>query len=145
MAEPTTDTTDDDSNDTASGGAVSVFRDRSVSYLELPATDVAALADFYEAVFGWEIRGENRSSFSDGSGHVIGHFVRDRAPSGEAGPRPFVYVDGFDDALRTVEKEGGEIVKPKYAEGNLWVAAFRDPSGNVVGIWELIPQRGRAD
>lgn len=145
MTEPETVSTDTDSNVSSSGGDVSVFRDRSVSYLELPASDTAVMADFYESVFGWEIGGSNRNRFSDGSGHVIGHFMSDLEPSGEAGPRPFIYVHGFDDALRTVERQGGQIVRSKYVEGNLWVATFRDPSGNVVGIWELIPQQEQAD
>jgi len=142
VTEPATDSTDAGANENRSGREVTVFRDRSVSYLELPATDPAVMADFYEAVFGWEIRSENRSSFTDGSGHVIGHFIRDLKPSGETGPRPFVYVDGFDNALRAVETHGGQVVRPKYVEGNLWVATFRDPSGNVVGLWELIPEPG---
>jgi len=31
---------------------------------------------------------------------------------------------------------GGEVVRAPYQEGNLWVATFRDPAGNVVGLWQ---------
>jgi hypothetical protein len=31
---------------------------------------------------------------------------------------------------------GGSSVTPPYPEGNLKVATFRDPAGNVVGIWQ---------
>jgi len=120
----------------------SVFRAGSVSYLELPAIDIKALADFYESIFGWQIKSERRDSFSDGSGHVIGHFVPDLDVSGAAGPRPFIYVEGIDDVLDAVAASGGEIVSPKFVEGEgLWVATFRDPSGNVMGVWQLIPDR----
>lgn len=43
MAEPTILSSGKDSNDSSSGGEVTVFRDRSVSYLELPATDPAGM------------------------------------------------------------------------------------------------------
>jgi uncharacterized protein len=30
---------------------------------------------------------------------------------------------------------GGEVVRNPYPEGNLTVATFRDPAGNVIGLW----------
>ncbi len=118
---------------------VSVFRDRSLSYLELPAPDVDAVADFYQTVFGWVIGGDRRDSFTDGSGHVIGHFVADLGVAGAAGPRPFVCVDDVDEAVRAVLAAGGRIVTPRYVEGDLWVATFADPAGNVLGVWQSMP------
>lgn len=46
---------------------------------------------------------------------------------------PYIYVHGVDAALERVKVNGGEIVRPPYREGDLWVATFRDPAGNVVG------------
>ena len=60
----------------ASGSGVEdlVARPGGVSYLRIPARDVARSAEFYRAVFGWRLRGRPDSpSFSDGTGHVIGH------------------------------------------------------------------------
>lgn len=130
--------TDASTDESAVTDEPSVFRPGSVTYLELPATDIAAMAAFYHTVFAWKITNESRSSFSDGSGHVIGHFVADLPVTGGAGPRPFVYADGIDDVLDAIVGAGGEIVIPKYVEGEaLWVAAFSDPSGNVLGVWQL--------
>ena len=71
----------------------SVARPGGVSYLAIPARDVARSAAFYQAVFGWELRGDpDAPSFSDGTGHVIGHWRTDLEPAGEAGVRPYVYV-----------------------------------------------------
>jgi predicted enzyme related to lactoylglutathione lyase len=28
------------------------------------------------------------------------------------------------------------VVDERYAEGDLWVATFRDPAGNVIGVWQ---------
>jgi uncharacterized protein len=113
-----------------------------VSYLEIPATDVKASAAFYEAVFGWRIdrRGDGRASFDDGTGGVIGRWVAGAAPSREAGMVPYIYVDRIDDVVQRITIYGGSLVKAPYAEGDLWVATFRDPAGNLLGIWQTGPR-----
>ena len=64
-------------------------RPGGVSYLGMPAQDVAQSADFYRAVFGWQIRGTpDQPSFSDGTGHVIGHWRTDLPTAGEAESGP---------------------------------------------------------
>jgi predicted enzyme related to lactoylglutathione lyase len=120
-----------------------VFRTNGVSYLHIPAVDPHASASFYEAVFGWTVRRDpGRAAFEDGTGHVIGHFVTDASAAGEAGVRPYIYVDDVDGTLDSVVTEGGTVVRAPYPEGNLWVGAFRDPAGNVVGVWQRGPRRG---
>jgi predicted enzyme related to lactoylglutathione lyase len=116
-----------------------VFRASGISYLRIPAADPRRAAAFYEAVFGWTVRSDRDDpSFEDGTGHVIGHFVADQPVAGEAGLRPYVYVEDLGETLERVVAEGGEIVTPPYPEGDLRVATFRDPAGNVVGLWEKI-------
>ncbi len=109
-----------------------------VSYLEIPAIDLEKSAAFYEAVFGWSIRCNEAQhpSFDDRSGDLIGRWVAGRAVSREPGLLPFIYVDRIDEIVARVVTQGGEIVKPPYPEGDLWVATIRDPAGNVMGIWQ---------
>jgi predicted enzyme related to lactoylglutathione lyase len=125
----------------ASESASSIFRHAGISYLRIPAQDSHETAVFYEHVFGWTVD-TNRPdpSFEDGTGHVIGHFIPDGAVVGEAGVRPYIYVDSIDDAIRQVAAHGGSVVEPPYPEGNLWVATFRDPAGNVMGVWQRGPR-----
>jgi predicted enzyme related to lactoylglutathione lyase len=119
----------------------SVFRAGGVSYLRIPAPDPPRAGAFYEGVFGWKLRGDPGSpSFDDATGHVIGHFVPDLPVAGESGVRPYIYVDNIDATLETVVAEGGEIVTPPHPEGDLWVGTFRDPSGNVLGVWQHGPR-----
>jgi uncharacterized protein len=119
-----------------------VFRAGGVSYLHIPAQDPSRSASFYEAVFGWTVGGDpGRPSFEDGTGHVIGHFIEHAAVAGEAGVRPYVYVESVDDTLGKVETNGGGVLTQPYPEGDLWVATFRDPSGNVIGVWQQGPRR----
>jgi predicted enzyme related to lactoylglutathione lyase len=114
-----------------------VARPGGISYLGIPARDAAASAKFYQAVFGWEIRGSSdRPSFSDGTGHVIGHWRTDLTVTGEAGIRPYVYVTHLDDVLTAAVEQGGQIVVSPYPEGSLTIAAVRDPAGNVIGVWQ---------
>jgi predicted enzyme related to lactoylglutathione lyase len=117
-----------------------VFRIGGVSFLRIPTDHPQQTADFYRDVFSWNVRDDpEEPAFEDGTGHVIGHFVRD-AVSGEAGIRPYVYVERVDETLSKVTVAGGEVVSPPYPEGDLWVATFRDPAGNVVGVWQTGPR-----
>lgn len=118
-----------------------VARPGGVSYLRIPAHDVAQSAEFYRAVFGWRLHGTPESpSFSDGTGHVIGHWRTDLPAAGEAGVLPYIFVGHLDDTLRTATEHGAEVATPPYPEGDLWIATIRDPAGNIIGIWQAGPR-----
>lgn len=118
-----------------------VFRVGGISYVRIPAQDSSVSAAFYEAVFGWTIRDHpEHPAFEDGTGHVIGHWMPDLPVAGEAGIVPYIYVERVDDTLARVLASGGQIVREPYAEGDLWVATFRDPAGNVLGVWQRGPR-----
>ena len=70
------------------------------------------------------------------AGAMIGEWVTGRVTSQDSGILPYIYVHGIDAVLERIRASGGEIIKPPYPEGNLWVATFRDPGGNVIGIWQ---------
>ena len=114
-----------------------VFRRGGISYLRIPAPEPRRSAAFYEGVFGWTVDADRDDpSFADGSGHVIGHFMAGLPVAGEAGILPYVFVERVDETLEKVAACGGQVVTPPYPEGNLRVATFRDPAGNVVGVWQ---------
>jgi predicted enzyme related to lactoylglutathione lyase len=117
---------------------VQLTRNGGLSYIEIPATDLRQSAAFYQAVLGWQMRGDDpdQPKFSDQTGHLIGRWVSGRAISRKPGLLPFIYVDGIDDVAKRVVTNGGEIVKPPYREGNLWISIFRDPAGNLLGLWQ---------
>lgn len=118
-----------------------VFRVGGISYLRIPAPDPRGSAAFYQTVFGWNVRGDpDEPSFDDGTGHVIGHFMPELPVAGEAGMRPYVYVERVDETLEKVAAGGGEVVTAPFPEGDLLVATFRDPAGNVVGVWQRAGQ-----
>ena len=121
----------------------SVARPGGVSYLAIPARDVGRSAEFYRAVFGWELRGDpDEPSFSDGTGHVIGHWRTDLEVAADAGVRPYVYVEDLGAALERAAAQGVDVVAGPYPEGSLRIAVIRDPAGNAVGVWTGPSQSG---
>ena len=114
-----------------------------VSYQEIAAVDVKQSAAFYQAVFGWRIetRDAGHISFDDLSGDLIGRWVAGRAIARTPGLVAYIYVDRIDEVAARIVARGGEVAKAPYEEGNLWVATFRDPAGNLMGIWQAGPRR----
>ena len=50
----------------------STYATGKICYIELPATDIARSAEFYQKVFGWSVRkrGDGSTAFDDGVGEV---------------------------------------------------------------------------
>ncbi len=113
-----------------------------ISYLHIPAVDARQSAVFYETVFGWKVTGHDtaRPSFDDGTGHVSGAWMTNQAVASEPGLLPYIYVEGIDETIGRIEANGGQVVTAPYPEGTLWVATFRDPAGNVLGLWHNGPR-----
>jgi predicted enzyme related to lactoylglutathione lyase len=120
----------------------SLARHGHVSYLEIPARESEQSPAFYKAVFGWGIHrpDSGRVSFDDCSGSLIGAWVTGRVPGREPGVLPYIYVDRIDEVIERIAQHGGEVVQQPYPEGDLWVATFRDPAGNLMGIWQAGPR-----
>jgi len=112
-----------------------------ICYVEIPATDVAGSIRFYEAVFGWSIRrrGNGQAAFDDGAGQVSGTWVTGRPPSREAGLLFYVMVDSVAAAIDAVIANGGELVQPIGADAPEITARFRDPAGNIIGLYQQPP------
>jgi uncharacterized protein len=117
----------------------SLARPGGVTYLHIPTQDPRGTAVFYREVFSWAIRDLDSPSpaFQDGSGHVIGHFVSDQQVAGDAGVRPYVYVEDVSAVVEEIPKHGGRVLEAPFAEGALTVAIFADPQGNVLGVWRF--------
>ena len=118
-----------------------------VCYLQIPAVDAQRSADFYEKVFGWNIRHRDsgRPSFDDATTYVSGAFVANRQPSANTGVLVSIWVDDLPDVLARVTANGGQIVDPPGLDspGGELIANFRDPAGNVIGLYEERPKISR--
>ena len=115
-----------------------------ICYVELPAEDVQRSADFYAAVFGWTIRrrGDGRLAFDDAIGEVSGTWVTGRPPAAEPGLLVYVMVDSVAETIDKVVAHGGVIVQPIGGDAPEITARFRDPGGNVLGLYQEPEQSG---
>jgi predicted enzyme related to lactoylglutathione lyase len=104
----------------------------------MPASDIRRSAEFYEKVFGWQTRkrGDGAIAFDDGVGQVSGTWVINRPPSATPGLLIYIMVDNVEATIESVIAHGGELVQPVGADAPEITARFRDPGGNVLGLYQ---------
>jgi len=109
-----------------------------ICYIEMPAIDIARSAEFYKQVFGWQIRkrGDGSTAFDDTTGQVSGTWVLGRPPSKEPGLLVYIMVDSVAATIEVIAAHGGLIVQPIGADAPEITARFRDPGGNIVGLYQ---------
>lgn len=120
-----------------------------VVHFEIPFEDGERARGFYRDVFGWntdEIPGMGYTMVTSGPtaetgmpsepGFINGGML---AKGLNPAPGPVITVDvgNIDDALATIEKQGGSTLVGRTAVGEMGFSAyFKDPEGNVMGLWE---------
>jgi uncharacterized protein len=124
-----------------------------VVHFEIPFDDGDRARGFYKEAFGWnlqEIPDMNYTIVTSGPateegrpsepGFVNGGMLkRDLSPSG--GPVVTIDVESIDAALERIQQLGGSTVVAKQEVGDMGYSAyFKDPEGNVMGLWETAGQ-----
>jgi predicted enzyme related to lactoylglutathione lyase len=109
-----------------------------ICYVEIPALEIRRSVEFYEAVFGWKTRrrGDGQIAFDDAAGEVSGTWVTGRPPSSNPGLLLYIMVDDAAQTVEAIVAHGGEIVQPIGADAPEVTARFRDPAGNVIGLYQ---------
>jgi predicted enzyme related to lactoylglutathione lyase len=123
-----------------------------VVHFEIQASDPVPLVRFYAELFDWAFRKwEGPMDYwliETGPGSQVG-INGGLLP--RRGPRPIegqavnafvctVGVDELDATLARALELGAEVAVPKMAvQGVGWLAYFKDPDGNIVGIMEGDP------
>jgi predicted enzyme related to lactoylglutathione lyase len=109
-----------------------------ICYAEIPATDIERSSRFYADVFGWPLRrrGDGERAFDDTTGQVSGTWVTGRPPSAEPGLLLYIMVDSVAATIEAVIAHGGEIVQPVGGDAPEITARFRDPGGNIIGLYQ---------
>jgi predicted enzyme related to lactoylglutathione lyase len=113
-------------------------------HFDIPASDPEKSMKFYEEVFGWKFT----------------PFQPDMYWLVEAGPKNEIGINGalmkrryagqpischlgvtnIDEVIKAIEQHGCPIVVPKSPIPQVgWYAFFKDPDGNILGIWENDP------
>ncbi len=109
-----------------------------ICYIEIPALQVQRSADFYTAVFGWKTRrrGDGSLAFDDGVGEVSGTWVLGRQPNAHPGLVIYIMVDDVAATIEKIKGQKGDIVQPIGADAPEITARFRDPGGNIIGLYQ---------
>ena len=109
-----------------------------ICYIELPAIDIERSAAFYQSVFSWNIRkrGNGSTAFDDSVGEVSGTWVVGRPPASQPGFLFYVMVYSVAATIDAIVANGCEIVQPIGGDAPEITARFRDPAGNVIGLYQ---------
>jgi uncharacterized protein len=122
-----------------------------IVHFELPFDDEARAREFYGGLFGWDLQsypGMDYTMVSTGptgeQGPTEPGFINGgmgRRSDSLAAPTVVVDVEDIDATLADVEARGGSVVESKSPVGEMGYSAyFRDPEGNVVGLWQTATQ-----
>lgn len=114
------------------------FGNGKICYIEFPATDIAHSANFYEKIFGWQVRrrGDGSVGFDDGVGQVSGTWVLGLPPASGPGLTIHIMVDDMEATIALIVTNGCEIMQPVGKDAPEITAKFRDPGGNVIGLYQ---------
>ena len=109
-----------------------------ICYVEIPTTNIEKSAAFYQRVFGWNVRkrGDGITAFDDGVGEVSGAWIVGRPPSVTPGLMLYIMVNNAEETVNAIVANGGEIVQAIGGDAPEITARFRDPGGNVIGIYQ---------
>jgi uncharacterized protein len=120
----------------------------SVGHFELPADDVKRASAFYEKTFEWNVMPMpemqytmlgTTSSDKDGRPTTPGAINGGMAKRGSVMKAPIVtiIVEDIEAAEKLIVKNGGKMVQPKQAIGEMGFSAyFHDTEGNTVGLYQ---------
>jgi len=106
--------------------------DGKIDYVEFPAADLPAVKGFYEAAFGWRFvdYGPGYAAFEEAA--MEGGFS---AEPEEPKPLVILYAHDLEAMEAKVKAAGGVVVREIQAFPGGRRFHFRDPAGNVLGVW----------
>jgi uncharacterized protein len=109
-----------------------------ICYIQIPAIDILVSVNFYEKVFGWNTRKHSNGTiaFDDAVGEVSGTWVTGRPPATEPGLLVYIMVERVAATMEKITAAGGEITQPIGADAPEITARFRDPAGNIFGLYQ---------
>ncbi len=123
-----------------------------VVHFEIPFDDGDRARGFYKEVFDWQVTempemdytmvtsGPSGDSGPTEPGYINGGMLS-REQGATTGPVVVLDVDSIEATLEKIGGLGGSTVVGKTPVGDMGFAAyFKDPEGNVIGLWETARQ-----
>jgi predicted enzyme related to lactoylglutathione lyase len=124
-----------------------------VVHFEIPVDDRARAKEFYASIFDWDVEDQDMGGgivYTTVGTVAVDQTMTPKEPGAINGglmdrtkdtPAPVITigVDAIDDSLKKVEASGGTTITPRTEIPNMGAFAyFRDPEGNVMGLWETM-------
>jgi len=123
-----------------------------VVHFEIPVDDRARAKEFYASVFDWDVEDQDMGGvvYTTAGTVEVDKTMTPKQPGAINGglmdrskdtPAPVITigVDAIDDSLKKVEASGGRTITPRSEIPNMGAFAyFKDPEGNVMGLWETM-------
>jgi predicted enzyme related to lactoylglutathione lyase len=110
-----------------------------ITHIDIPVSDLKKAAAFYSELFGWkiaEVPGYEGYPMWQAPNKVSGGGLAPRSDDFTQ-PRSYVEVDSIDDVLAAATAHGGKVLMEKMPISETsWWAAFADPDGNSIGLYE---------
>ena len=110
-----------------------------ITHIDIPVSDTTKAQEFYANLFGWEFQeypGFEGYPMWQAPNKISGGGLSPREPGFEQ-PRSYVEVDSIDETLAKVRETGGTVVTERSPISETsWWAAFNDPDGNTVALYE---------
>ena len=119
-----------------------------IVHFEIPADNLERAKKFYSTVFGWKMNEMpemdyvivqtvelDENGMPKEPGAINGGMLKREDPV--KSPVVTISVKSIDEAAKTIEKNGGKMIRPKMAVGDMGFAAyFKDTEGNAIGLWQ---------
>lgn len=115
-----------------------------VVHFEIPCDNPEKTIEFFKTVFNWNFQQFGTEQYwiamtgDEKSPGINGGLMKRMNPG-----QPIVNsidVSDIDEAMRKIEAAGGTIVVPKQVIPTVgWLAYFKDPDGNIHGIYQNDP------
>ena len=126
----------------------------SVVHFEVPFDDKERAMKFYAEVFGWQMQDMPemqyviaRTTETDDKqmiknpGAINGGMYK-RGGGSSVHPVLVLDVPSIDNHIPKVTEAGGSVVKEKVSVGGMgFYAQVKDTEGNIIGLWETVPQK----
>jgi len=112
-----------------------------VVHFEIPCDDPQRTMDFFRQVFGWKFEQFGTEEYwsaitgDDDTAGINGGLMKKRDPQQPVANS--IQVFNLERTVDEIEKAGGTIVVPKMPiPGVGWLAYFKDPDGNIHGLYQ---------
>jgi len=115
----------------------------AVVHVEIPVKNLKRAKEWYGKVFGWTFQDAGKDYAlwnAPGGGTGGGLYLVKKIPAKSA-MRVYIEVDDVDAKLKQIKKGRGKVVVPKKEVPTFgWWAAFTEPQGAELFLWQAMPR-----